>query len=422
MRSRFDKVALSILYSWVLVAIGLSPGTTISAANDLSVRTVDDYVFGGYKGAFVSPPSADGDPRRAVIVQWQGRPERFVFWHEASYCPFFELSDGSGACFQFFEGNDGWAELFNQFGRMEKNSFVEIVDRGPRLVHVRWTYFGVNQQRGERAYRAVEDFYCLANGLVLRRQAYQSLMPKRNEGYAREPIELIGMCPVGKLWKDVLKAGPPLPLREGRGAGESVRSNTPSPNPLPKGEGYGERHALTALDPFSDKRYDVYWRPKENTLWQATARREGCAWKEIDDAAGVVLVLPMRAGSPFCAFGTASGFAARTTRIKEHSDKDTGGVGWVSSCWDHWPIGWLNSQGHEVDAASLKEYPNHFSPAGMDFFAVPNEDVARGEYWSLVGARGDHTEKIRNTVRQWLQLGPQACRDPVKAERLPSCK
>jgi hypothetical protein len=115
---------------------------------------------------------------------------------------------------------------------------------------------------------------------------------------------------------------------------------------------------------------------KRRGPWDATPRREGCAWKEIDDAAGVVLALPMRAGSPFCAFGTASGFDAQTTRIKEHSHKDTAGIGWVSSCWDHWPVGWLNSQGHEVDAASLKKYPNHFSPAGMDFFAMPNEEVA----------------------------------------------
>ncbi len=262
-----------LCFSWLLYESGI--------AADVNVRTVDDYVFGGYKGEFVSPPSADANPRRAFIVEWAGRAERLVFWHEASYCPFFELSDGSGTCFQFFEGNDGWAELFNQFGRMEKNSFVDVVNHGPRQVHVRWTYFGVNQQNGERAYRAVEDFYCLANGLVLRRQAYQSLMPKRHEGYAREPIELIGMCPVGKLWKDVLATGQ-----------QQVQPNPPLAPPYKGGE--LERHALAALDPFSDKRYDVYWRPKEGKLWEATPRRDGSTWKEIDDAAGVVLIVPMQ--------------------------------------------------------------------------------------------------------------------------------
>src|SRR5439155_7570738 len=104
---------------------------------------------------------------------------------------------------------------------------------------------------------------------------------------------------------------------------------------------------------------------------------------EIDDSNGVVLVVPMRAGSVFCAFGAASGFDPKVTRIKDHSFTDTGGIGWVSSCWDHWPIGWLNSQAHPVDAESLEKYPNHFSPAGMDLFALPDEQVARGVYWSL---------------------------------------
>src|SRR4051794_13025922 len=59
----------------------------------VSVREADDYVFGGYQGEFQSPPSADGNPRRAVIVEWAGKPWRLVFSHDASYCPFIELSD-----------------------------------------------------------------------------------------------------------------------------------------------------------------------------------------------------------------------------------------------------------------------------------------------------------------------------------------
>src|SRR5437667_10067138 len=153
----------------ILILIGAAQAQGVEPS--LAVREADDYVFGGYRGEFHSPPSADGNPRRAVVITWSEFPNRrFVFCHEGSYCPWFELADGSGVCFQFFEGNDGWAELFNQFGRMEKNSSVKILDRGPEQVHVRWTYFGVNQNTGERAYRAVEDFYCLPNGLILRRQ------------------------------------------------------------------------------------------------------------------------------------------------------------------------------------------------------------------------------------------------------------
>jgi hypothetical protein len=123
----------------------------VAAAADVSVRVVDDYVFGGYRGEFQCPPSADNNPRRAVIVEWAGQPWRFVFAHEGSYCPWFELADGSGACFQFFEGNDGWAELFNQFGRME-NEFLRPDHRsrpeaGSRPLDVLW------RQPDERAAR-----------------------------------------------------------------------------------------------------------------------------------------------------------------------------------------------------------------------------------------------------------------------------
>lgn len=363
-------------------------------APGVAVHEVSDYVFGNYTGEFTSPPQADGNPRKAFVVTWNDRPYRFVFSHEGSYCPWFELSDGSGVSFQFFEGNQGWAELFNQFGRMEKNSFAQLIDRGPKQVHVRWTYFGVNVNTGERAYRVVEDFYCLPNGLVLRRQGYETLLPGNHHGHTREPIELIGMCPVGKLWKDVLQTNDKI----------------------------GEHHALAAMDPFSKQRYDVFWKAKPDTLWEATPRRDGCSWKEIDDANGVALVVPMRAGSVFCAFGSASGFDAKGTRVKEHSYADTGGIGWVSSCWDHWPIGWLNSQGHVVDAESLKKYPNHFSPAGMDFFAMANEVVAKGVYWSLCGVATADIEDIRGVSRTWLDLGLRAIADPVSAAGLKPLK
>ncbi len=363
-------------------------------APGVAVHEVSDYVFGNYSGSFTSPPQADGNPRKAFIVTWADRPQRFVFSHEGSYCPWFELPDGTGVCFQFFEGNEGWAELFNQFGRMEKNSFVEVIDDGPGGVHVRWTYYGVTQSTGDRAYRAIEDFYCFPNGLVLRRQVYETLLPGNHHGHTREPIELIGMCPAGKLWKDALQTN----------------------------DKTGEHHALAALDPFSSNRYDVYWKAKPGALWEATPRRDGADWKAIDDAAGVVLTVPMRAGSVFCAFGAASGFDPKGTRVKEHSYADTGGIGWVSSCWDHWPIGWLNSQGHVVDAESLKKYPNHFSPAGMDFFAMRNEDVAKGVYWSLLGIATGDLEDARGVARQWLDLGTERIADPSATAKLQGLK
>ena len=358
----------------------------------VSIAEVTDYVFGEYKGEFPSPPHADNNPKRAYIVTWEHFPFRFVFAHEGSYCPWFELPSGAGFCYQFFEGNEGWAELFNDFGRKERNSFVDVIERGPERVWVRWTYFGVNMQSGQAAFRGTEDFWAYPNGLVLRRQSYESLIPDKNIGYAREPIEMIGMCPVGKLWSDILADG----------------------------ESPSERHALAVLDPFSSKRYDVFWTPKPDAqkVWKGEARREGASWKEMDDAPGVALVVPMKGGAPFCIFGDSSGFGSDFTRIKEHSFNDTGGWGWVSSSWDHWPIGWLNSQAHEVDSASLQVYPNHFSPAGMDFWSLPNKDSANRSFYSLIGIAGGDLEEVRRIARKWLEKGERGIADPASGADL----
>lgn len=357
----------------------------------VSVLEVSDYTFGGYRGDFPSPPHADLNPKKAFVIFWKDFGYRFVFSHEAAYCPWFEFPSGAGASYQFFEGNDGWAELFNDWGRKERNSFVDIVDAGPKRVWVRWTYIGVNKDTGAAAYRGVEDFWAYPNGLILRRQTYETLMPGDHRGYTREPIELIGMAPVGKLWSDVLRKDP-------------------------KSE---ERHCLAVLDAFTDKRYDDYWTPKAGTLWDSTRRRDGSDWKVMDDAAGVALVLPLDEASPFCAFGDNSGFRRDYTRLKEHSFPETGGSNWGSSCWDHWPVGWLNSQAHPVDAESLKKYPNHFSPAGMDFFALPNDESARGAYYSLYGVGGADLEQIRSVTRRWLGLGPAGAADPAAVGELP---
>ena len=353
----------------------------------VSVVEVNDYVFGNYRGDFPSPPHADGNPKKAFVVYWKDFSYRFVFSHEGSYCPWFDFPSGAGFCYQFFEGNEGWAELFNDWGRKERNSFVEILEPGPSRVRIRWTYFGVNKEAGEPAYRGTEDFWAYPNGLILRRQTYESLRPELNTGYAREPIEMIGMCPVGKLWTDVLK----------------------------KDSNSEDRHALAVLDPFSRNRYDVFWKPAAATgeMWKATARRNGCEWKDLDDAAGVALIVPMQDGSPFCIFGDASGFRHDFTRIKEHSFRDTKGWGWVSKSWDHWPIGWLNSQAHAVDAESLKKYPNHFSPAGMDFWDLPNKESARGVFYSLIGIAGDDLEEVRTIGRRWLNQGEKGIASPL---------
>ena len=151
----------------------------------VTVHEVTDYVFGGFQGDLPCPPHADLNPRKAFIICWRDFPFRFVFSHEASYCPWFELPSGGAVSFQFFEGNLGWAELFNNFGRQEQNSSIEILEAGPERVKVRWTYYGVNMETGRRAYRGVEDFWAYPNGLIVRRQTFETLLPDDPRGYAR---------------------------------------------------------------------------------------------------------------------------------------------------------------------------------------------------------------------------------------------
>ncbi|MHB0957894.1 MAG: hypothetical protein ACYC0X_19280 [Pirellulaceae bacterium] len=354
----------------------------------VSVHEVSDYVFGGYQGDFPSPPHADLNPKKAFVIVWKDFPYRFVFAHEASYCPWFELPSGGAVCYQFFEGNLGWAELFNNWGRQERNSFVDIIEPGPQRVWVRWTYFGVNMEHGQPAYRGTEDFWAYPNGMIVRRQSFTTLWPDDPRGYAREPMELIGLCPVGKRWPDVLH----------RIAGSE------------------ERHALAVLDVFSDRRYDVFWTPSAGAVWDSAHRRAGCAWRDLDDAAGVVMAIPLSDGTPFCAFGDSSGFRHDYTRIK---DLTYTAEAWGSICWDHWPIGWLNSQAHVVDAESWKQYPNHFSPLGMDLFALPDTQVAQGEFYSLLGVSGDDWDATRTSVRQWLEKGKAMIARPDSGTDLP---
>ena len=279
----------------------------------VSVVEVSDYIYGNYKGKLTSPPNADLNPKKAFVVFWKDARFRFIFAHEQSYCPFFDSPGGAGVSFEFFESDAGY-ELLNQYGRRERNSFVDVIESGPKRVWIRWSYFGVRADDPQPNHRGSEDYWFYPNGLILRRQTCHVLRVCD----AHEPIELIGMCPVGKRWFDVLQ----------------------------KGRDSEERHALAVLDAFSSKRYDLYWTPKPGAAWDSTQRRSGCTWKEVDDASGVALVFPLKEGAAFCILGDASGFRHDYTRLVNHTYKDYEGPGcvWGSASWDHWPIGWLNSQ------------------------------------------------------------------------------
>ena len=265
----------------------------------VSALEVSDYAPGHYTGPLTpSPPHADLNAGKAVLVFWKNHPQRFVFSHEASYCPFLELPNGAAMCDQFFEGNLGDAELMNNLGRKEKNSFVDIVQSGPQRVWVRWTYFAVNvKDDSQPRLRGTEDYFAYPNGLVLRRMTYESLMPNDIVGYSTQPVELFGVAPMGSTIKDLF-------ARDAK---------------------QGDYLTHTVLDLYGDRRYDIYWDEKgkvrrrgDDATLAAIARSPGCA-----------LVLPFRERLLFAVLGGAGGFPPEKNQLVDHCTPGAeGGSGW----------------------------------------------------------------------------------------------
>ncbi|OHB84067.1 MAG: hypothetical protein A2V98_12095 [Planctomycetes bacterium RBG_16_64_12] len=363
----------------------------------VSTVEVNDYAPGHYSGSLTpSPPHADGNPKKAVVVFWKDRPQRFIFGHEASYCPVMELPNGAAMCNQFFEGNLGEAELLNNLGRKERNSFVDILQSGPQRVWIRWTYFAVNMNDDSKPrLRGTEDYFAYPNGLVLRRMTYESLMPDDVVGYSTQPVELFGVAPVGSRIWDL----------------------------FPRDAEQGDYHTHAVLDLYADRRYDIYWgehgevrRRGDDATLAAIARSSGCA-----------LVLPFRDRLLFAVLGIASGFPAEQNQLVDHCTPGAeGGCGWATGLWDHWPIGWLNSQTSVWKPGS--PYPCSFGSVGQ--FFVPSgkriqsfgkdypefcKDMAlnrwteRRVFYVLLGAAHDWDE-IRRIGRQWLDKGVECAK------------
>ncbi len=230
----------------------------------VSAVEVNDYAPGHYTGVLSpSPPHADMNAKKAVVVYWKDYSHRFIFSHEASYCPLLELTNGAAMCNQFFEGNLGDAELFNNLGRKQRNSFVEIVESGPQRVRVKWTYLCVNMQDDSQPrLRGTEDYFAYPNGLVLRRMSYESLMPEEVVGYSTQPVELFGVAPVGSVIGDL----------------------------FPRDAQRGDFHTHAVLDLYSDRRYDIYW----DDQGQVRRRGDDATLAAISRSPGCALVLPFR--------------------------------------------------------------------------------------------------------------------------------
>jgi len=358
----------------------------------VSAVEVSDFVIGKYRGDMKpSPPHADLNPRRSVVVFWKDHPVRFVFCHEASYCPWLELPGGSGMANQFFEGNLGDAELFNDPGRKERNSFVDIIQRGPERVWIRWTYFCVNMRDDSRPrLRGTEDYIAYPDGLVWRRMKYESLLPDEIVGFSTQPVELFGLAPVGASLRDL----------------------------FPEDAEHGDYHALSAVDVYADRRYDIYWDEEGNVRRRGDDR----VLAAISRSPGFALVLPFKEALLFAALGGSSGFPPERSQLIDHCTTGAeGGCGWGAGRWDHWPIGWTNSQTSLWKAGSPHPYSfgsigHSLVPAGsrIESFGQDyprlcgdmehNRWTAGRIFYVLLGsARG--WDEVRSIARRWLDKG-----------------
>ena len=371
-------------------------------APGVSAVEVSDYAPGGYRGELKPSPShADMNPGKAIIVTWKEKPHRFVFSHEASYDPWMELPNGVGLCNQFFEGNKGWAELFNDQGRKTRNSFVDIVQSGPNRVWVRWNYFCVNKDDDSHpALRGVEDYITYPNGLMWRRLTYETMMPERPEGYSWQPIDFFAVAPNGTEWRDLFT----------------------------RDEEHHDYLVATVLDAYSERHYDVYWDD------QGAPRRNGNAelLLEISHSQGFAMVMPFKAGHLFTILGAAAGWSPQKSQIVDNSFDDTGGWGWGAGRWDHWPVGWLNAQSHDYKPG-VSPYPYHFGPLShysvnhplkdgkKDYFREADDmDLNRWSerhvYYTLTGV-AQNPQAIRRLAKRWLDQG-QACAKPESIANL----
>lgn len=364
------------------------------------VLEVDDYVFGNYAGDFKSPPHADMNPKKAIIVVWQNKPYKFVFSHEASYCPWIQLPSGAGPCFQFWESNFG-GELFNQYGRMERNSFVDVIESGPERVWVRWTYFDMGADGSGPVILGTDDFVTYSNGIVWRRQTYRSFMPDNPKAQCASPLDFFAAIPAGVHYWELLQ----------------------------KDEQHGDYLVGAFVDLYSDKQYNVYWDKSDKPKWTGSfyARRTGAEWfLDIERSQGRAAVQAFRDGLAYCAFGDASGYLADRTQLWDNSHLDTSPCGWGNVKMIHWPIGWVNSGGVIGSDQDIMTRPYHIAPLSMCFVTRPFPMDAAARAWSnikkdwngkqqerwvegrvfycLHGVEDD-VQTLRQVTRRWLDKG-----------------
>lgn len=299
----FEKILLGML---ILPLILMISGK--EAGGSEVYATIDEnYTYGNYSGPFTpSPPHADNNPQRAVVVSWNDKDYKFVFWHEASYTPFWVLSDGTGLTYQYFEGEgDKSGDLWCANGRKEKYSHVMIVENGPERVWVRWEY-------SYFAMHGVEDYVFYPNGLCWRKM--QLL-----DGIANEVFEMMILNPVGEWYWDNCS-----------GAGNNVK-------------------LVTILDAYSTKRRREYYDNRS---------KSGVSKSEIVASQAVVFRCHLNELNPFAIWGKNTAFTGYGFRIIEIWDR------WAYKAhFTHWPVGWVDNTS---STSGFGTYPTTVCPIGVD--------------------------------------------------------
>jgi hypothetical protein len=163
------------------------------------------------------------------------------------------------------------------------------------------------------------------------------------------------------------------------------------------------------------------------------ARRSGTDQDllDISKSKGFAMILTSKEGFEFVIMGDVSGCDSKRNLIVDHSFSGTGGWGWNSARWDHWPVGWLNSQTNNYD--KTLGYPYHFGPLSHYFVNKPMKnnhfETLSGDYlenandmelnkWSekhvfhTISGVAKDIKTIRGIGRKWLDQG-ELCLSPV---------
>ena len=197
--------------------------TSITTRDGVEVYAtrVYDYNFGDYVGKFSpTPPHADANPNEAVKVIWRSSStknkvddQELVFWRERANVPFFQLPylntttnklTTMGVSFGYLEGNLPHINLVNQYGRLNKNSIVNILKNKPDEVVIEWIYYVTDSNKPgiNRQYKVAEYYYIYPSGVVFRQAKIIDSFAENN--YSNKYLTGSIISPVNKIWANTL--------------------------------------------------------------------------------------------------------------------------------------------------------------------------------------------------------------------------